>query len=110
MIAVATNHVSYVLHNLILERSVANVLPSRRFLPNHEAEFVARIEKSWRLWVVRASHDVAVELIADDLRVLSHDTRGHSVTDVGVELVAIEAKESQAAAVKEKPIHSKFRF
>src|SRR5262249_46578063 len=71
------------------------------------AEFVAGVEESGRLRIMRATHDVAVEIAAQNFGVAAHDAFGHRVADIRVNLVPVQPEELEPAAVKEKSVERK---
>src|SRR5208337_3535631 len=110
MIAVAPDHRFHVAHRQVLPAFVADVLPARWLLPRHQSQLVAGIQKRFRLRIVRAAHDVAVELLAQNLRIAAQQTRRRSEAKIRIELVTVQPEQLRAASVQEKPIHGETRL
>ena len=83
---------------------VTQVSPSGRLFPDHQAELVARVEERLGLRIVRAAHDVAVEIAAQDFGLVPHHTRRHGEPHVRVHFVPIQPEQVDALAVEEKAI------
>ena len=67
MVAIAADHGFDVADGKVLPAFVADVLPARWLLPDHQAELVARIEKRFGLGIMGAADEVAVELMTENL-------------------------------------------
>ena len=77
MIPVAANHASNVVNGDVLPCLVADMLPSGNFFKHQQADFVATIQEMARLRIVRRAHDVAMQTVAEDFRVLSLNACRH---------------------------------
>ena len=58
-----------------VEVLIADVLPPRRLLPDHQTELIAGVEEVRRLRIVRAADHVAVELLDDQLGISRQQSR-----------------------------------
>src|SRR5262249_37456614 len=65
---------------------------------------VARIQKRFRLRVMGAANDVAVQLVAKHFRVMPHHPRRHRATYVWIYLVPVESKQLQPPPVEKKAV------
>jgi len=89
MIPVAANHPPYSVHGDVLPGHVANVLPARDLLQNQETDLIARIEKVAGLRVVRGTHDIAMEILAQNERIAALHAGGHGLADPWECLMAV---------------------
>ena len=69
MVPVAADHAAHVVDGYQLPRFVADVLPAGNFLEHQQSNLVAGVEKVARLGIVRSAHDIALELVAQNLRI-----------------------------------------
>src|SRR5215468_4541023 len=90
MIPVSPDHSAHVVNRELLPCLIANVLPSRNLFEYQKANFVTGIEKMPRLRIVRSSHDIAFELIAQDLRIATLNATRHRLADKRERLMTIE--------------------
>ena len=110
MVPVATHHATHVVDRDILPGLVADVLPAGDFLKHEQADLVAGIEKVTRLRIVRCAHDIAVELLAQDLRITTlHPTR-HRLANERKCLMAIETAQLDDLAVQREALIGEGRF
>src|SRR5881398_2236529 len=63
-----------------------------------------------RLWIMRSTHDIAFELIAQDLSVASLCTSRHRLSDIRKRLVTIEAAQLDHFSVQFKSMIRKLRL
>src|SRR5207237_195483 len=68
MIPVATDHAPHVVDRKLLPRLIANVLPARNLFQYKQAKLVAGVEEVARLGIMRSTDNIALELLAKDLR------------------------------------------
>ena len=61
---------------------------------------IAAIEKMARLRIVRGAHDVAVEILAQDVGILALHARGHGLAHKGKRLVPVEPAQLDDLAVQ----------
>jgi hypothetical protein len=76
MVPVAANHAAYVVDGDVLPGLVADVLPAGNLFEHQQADLVAGIEKMARLRIVRGAHDVAVQILAQDVGIAALDAPG----------------------------------
>ena len=108
--AVPDHHVPHVGQHDVLPRRVADMVPAGRFLPHHEAQFVACVEEVRGLRVMRAAHHVAVEVVLDDLGVPPLQAGAGRHADVGEELVPVQAEYLEPLAVQEESVRAERRL
>ena len=75
------------------------MLPARNLFQNQKSQLVACIKKVPGLRIVRGTHDVALELIAKDLRVATLNTSRHRLSYKGKSLMAVKAAQLDHLAV-----------
>src|SRR5437868_9030018 len=103
-VTIASDHMLCVTNGESLPRVIADIVPSRNFLPNHQAEFIAGIQKSLCLRIVGTADHIAVEIMAKDLCILAHDVVWHCKAHEGVKLVPVQPEYSRLPAIQEKSI------
>ncbi len=82
------------------------MLPAGDLRENEQAELIAAVDEGRVLRIMRGSHGVAAELVFEDIRVEALHARRHSVTDVWIALVAVEAAELDFFAVEVKAVRT----
>ena len=80
MVPIAADHAAYVVDGNLFPFLISDVLPAWNFLEHEQADLVASIEKVARLRIVGRTHDVAMEVLAQDVGVLSLNASGHGLT------------------------------
>src|SRR5947199_257687 len=69
VIPVAPNHATDVVERQSLPARIPDVLPAGYFLEHEQAQLIAGVQEMPRLRIVRGAYDVALELLAQDLRI-----------------------------------------
>ena len=110
MVPVAANHAAHVVDGDQLPRLVADVLPAGNFLQHQQSDLVAGIEKVARLRIVRGAHDIALELVAQNLRVAALRAAGHGLADKGKGLMAVQAAQLDDFAVEFETVIGELGF
>ena len=103
-IPVAPDHAAHIVHRDPLPGFVTNVLPTRNFLEHQQANFIAGIQKMPRLRIVRGSDNIALELVAQYLRVAPLHPAGHGLSHEGKRLVPIQSAQLDHLAVELKSV------
>src|SRR5262249_1469794 len=81
MVPIPADHATHVVYVKLLPRFVPHVLPARNISEDEQGDLVTGIEKMPGLWVVRRSDDIALKLLAKDLRVAALNAPWHRLTD-----------------------------
>jgi len=110
MVPVAANHAAHVVNGDQLPRFVADVLPAGNFLEHQQSNFVAGIEKVARLRIVRGAHDVAPELVTEDVRVPALGAARHGLADEGKGLMAVQSAQLDHLAIELEAVIGELRF
>ena len=110
MIPVAANHVAHVANDQFLPRLVAEIAPTGRFLPNHQSQFIARVQKRFGLRIMRAADHVDIKFALENFRVATHHPRRHREAGVRINFMPVQTKKSESLAVQEKSVHIKPRL
>ena len=100
MVPVTPDHPADVVNRELLPALVADVLPSRNFLQNEQAYFVARVEEMTRLRVVGSTNDIALELFPKYLGIATLTACWHRLANEWESLVAVEAAKLDYSAVQ----------
>ena len=100
MVPVAADHAADIVDRDLLPGLVADVLPAGNLFEDQQADLVAAVEEVPRLRIVRGAHDVAVQVLAQDVGVAALHARGHGLADEGEGLVAVEAAQLDDFAVE----------
>src|SRR5208337_1132407 len=69
MIPIAPDHAAHIVDGNQLPWFIPDVLPAGDFFQDQQAHFIASVQEMPRLRVVRGAHNVALQLLAEDLRV-----------------------------------------
>ena len=67
---------------------------------HEQADLIAAVEEVAGLRIMRGAHDVAVEILAQDVGILALHARGHGLADKGKRLVPIEAAQLDDLSVQ----------
>ena len=110
MIPVAADHAADIVDGDILPGFIADVLPAGNLFQHQQADFVAGIEEVARLRIVRGANDVALELVAQDLRVAALHAAGHGLAHPGKGLMTIESAQLDDLAVEFEAVIGKLRL
>ena len=110
MIPVAANHAAHIVDGDLLPGLVADVLPAGNLFEHQQADLIAAIEEVARLRIVRGADDVAVQVVAQDVRVLALHAGGHGLADEGKGLMAIESAQLDDLAVEREAVIGERRF
>src|SRR5580700_6886970 len=110
VIPVATNHASNVVDGNVLPCLVADMLPSGDLFKHKKAKLIACIEEMSRLRVVRRSYNIALETVAQNLRIATLHPSRHRLTDKRKRLVAVESAQLDDLAVKREAARREVRF
>ena len=110
MVPVAANHAAHVVDRYQLPRLVADVLPAGNFLQHQQSDFVAGIEKVARLRIVRGAHDIALELVAQNVRVAALGAAGHRLADKGKGLMTVQPAQLDHFAVEFEAVVGELRL
>ena len=110
MIPVAADHAADIVDRDLLPRFVANVLPAGNLFQNEQADFVAGIKKMTRLRVVRRANDIALEFVAQNLRVAPLSAARHGLPHKGKRLMTVEAAQLDDFAVQLEAVIGELRF
>src|SRR5215472_2198762 len=86
---------------------VADVLPPRDFLENQQADFVTAVKEVWRLRIMRRAHQIALQLLLQDQRVLPLHASRHGGPHKGKGLVPVQPAQLQRLAVQLKTVRRK---
>jgi len=100
MIPVASNHAADIVDGDLFPCFIADVLPTGNLFEHEEANLIAAVEEVARLRVVRSAHNVAVELMAENVGILALHAGGHGLAHKGEGLVAVEAAQLDDVAVE----------
>ncbi len=100
MVPVAADHAPDVVDGNVLPSFVSDMLPARNLFQNQKADFVAGIKEMTRLWIMRGADNVALELVAQNLRVATLRTSWHGLPDPGKGLMTIEPAQLDDLAVQ----------
>src|SRR5260370_21119657 len=90
MVPVAADHAPDVVDGNVLPSLVPDVLPARNLFQNQKADFVAGIKEMARLRIMRGADNVALELVAQNLRVAALRTSWHGLPDPREGLMTVE--------------------
>src|SRR5216683_5876522 len=103
MVPIATNHATDIVDSDVLPGNVADVLPAGDLFENEQAQFVAGVEEVPRLRIVRRTDDVALEAVAQNLRVAALHAGGHRLSNKRECLMAVESAQLDDLAVEREP-------
>ena len=81
-----------------------DVLPTRRLLPDHQTQLVARVEEVRRLGIVRATHHVAIQRVLQQLCIAPLEPLVGRHAEVREQLMAVQTEELEGFAVQVKPV------
>src|SRR5258708_12008743 len=104
MIPVAPDHAANVVDRNILPGLVADVLPPRNFLQHEQSNFVARIQKVPRLWIMRRSNNVALEFMTKNVRIPPLHPPRHRSSNERESLVPIPSARLYNLALYREPL------
>src|SRR6266702_139591 len=104
MVPVAPHHAADVVDGEQLPRLRANVLPAGDFFKHQQADLIAAVEKMARLRIVRCAHNVAMQIVAENLRILSLNARSHRLADERKRLMAVESTQLNDHAVQAEAV------
>src|SRR5579872_1308816 len=110
MVPVASNHATHIVDRNVLPCLISDVLPAGNLFKNQQANFIAGIKKMPRLGIMGCSHDVAFELVPQDLCVASLGAPRHGLPDVGKCLVTIESAQFDHFSIQFKTVIGKLRL
>src|SRR3977135_2735644 len=100
MVPVTPDHPADVVNRKLLPALVADVLPSRNFLQNEQAYFVARVEEMTRLRVVGSTNDIALELFSKYLGIATLTACRHRLAHEWESLVPVTTAKLDYFAVQ----------
>ena len=80
--------------------SVANMLPAGNLLEHQQPDLVARVQKMPRLRIMRRPHNVALQILAQNQRILPLHPRRHRLSHTRKSLVPIEAAQLDDLAIQ----------
>ena len=100
VVPVATNHAPNVVNCDVLPRLIPDMLPSGNLFEHKKTKLIAGIEKMSRLRIVRRSHDIALEIVTQNLRIATLHPSRHRLADERKRLVAIESAQLDDLAVE----------
>ena len=78
------HHVLHVAKCACFPNLITQILPARQFFPHHQAQFIAGVEESVGLRVMRTAHKVAVEGVAQQFGIMAKRSRRHCESDVRI--------------------------
>lgn len=90
MIPVPANHSPDIINRDQFPRFISNVLPPRDFFQHQQAHFIASIQEMPRLRVVRCADDVALQVFAQDSRVIALRPSRHRLPDERKRLMPVQ--------------------
>src|SRR5207247_1222634 len=90
MIPVAPDHAADVVDRDPFPCLVANMLPAGNLLKHQQAELIASVQEVLRLRVMGGTHDVAVQLVSQNVSIATLPTARHRLADEGEGLMAIQ--------------------
>src|SRR5689334_2525736 len=110
VVPIAANHPVNIVYCKIFPTGVTDMLPARNLFEYQEAVLIARVEKVWRLRIVRGAHDIALELFSKNPRVATLHARRHCLADKRKRLVAIQSAQLQVLAIQQETVRRESRF
>src|SRR5579863_8170269 len=110
MVPIAADHAAHVVDGHLLPTLVADMLPTGNFFEHQEADLIASIEEMARLRVMGSSHDVAMQILAQDVGVFALGARRHSLADEWKRLVPVKSAELDDLSVQGEAVVGKDRF
>ena len=108
MIPVAANHARDVINRNVLPGLIADVLPAGNLFENEQSHLVAGVEKMARLRIVRCAHDVAVQLVAQDVGVATLRATRHRLANERKRLMTVEAAQLDDFAIQLEAVIGEF--
>ena len=76
------------------------MLPARNFFQHQKPHFIARIEEVPRLRIVRGTHDVALQLLAQNIDITALAATGHRLANPGERLMPVQSPQLDDLAVE----------
>ncbi len=100
MVPVALNHLADVFFRHFLPFQVTDVLPTRNLFEDQEADFIASIQESGRLRIVRRTGEVQTEIVLQNIGVFALSTGRHRITDIWIRLVTVQSTQEDFLPVE----------
>src|SRR5579871_5423696 len=107
-VPIAADHPANIVDGQILPCCVTNVLPSRNLFQDKEADFIAGVKEMPRLRIVRRPHDIAMELVAENIGITTLRATGHRLPDERECLMTVKPAQFDYFAVKFKTAIGEF--
>src|SRR3981081_2584041 len=104
VVPVPADHAADVVDRQILPGCIPDMLPAGYLLQYEQAQLIAGVQKVPRLGVVRGAHDVALQVLAQDLRVAALHAPRHCGADEWKGLMAVESAKLYDFAVELKAV------
>src|SRR5882724_6181721 len=102
MVPVPADHAAHVVHCQVLPRCISDVLPAGNLLQHEQAQLIASVEKMAGLRVVRGAYDVALQLLAQDLRIAALHALRHGGTGEWKGLMTVQPPKLDDLAIELK--------
>jgi hypothetical protein len=110
MIPVPPHHPAHVVDGDQLPRLIPNVLPAGNLLEHQQPDLVAGVQKMPRLRIVRGAHDVAPQVLPQNLCVLPLRATRHGLPNPRKGLVTVQPAQLHHLAVQLKAVIGKGRL
>ena len=103
MIPIAPDHFPDVANRDVLPLQVPDVLPAGDLFENQQSKFIAGVQKIRRLWIVRGTDNVAMQVVLQYPRIAALNARRHGPADVRKRLMPVQPAQFHVSAVQPKP-------